>query len=243
MKHEPIVPLLAEALEAHGGIERWRGRTGLTSTIVTGGRLWGLKGVDLPPIPRTVTTDFHRQRASFLPFGEPDWTMVWTPQRVVIQEASNVIAERSDPRASFAGHGFDTPWDALHLAYFNGYAMWTYHAVPFLLAEPGYDVREIEPVVDRGSFLRGLSVRFPQDVHSHTREQRFYFGSDGLLFRHDYEVDVWAGTASAHYSTDYVDVDGLLFPTRRRVHPREADGTVRRDFSTVEIDLSDYVLR
>ena len=37
-------PLLAEALEAHGSIERWRNLRGLSCTIVTGGRLWGLKG-------------------------------------------------------------------------------------------------------------------------------------------------------------------------------------------------------
>jgi len=33
-------PLLAEALEARGGIDRWRNLKGLSSTIETGGRLW-----------------------------------------------------------------------------------------------------------------------------------------------------------------------------------------------------------
>lgn len=241
MRHETSNTLLAEALEAHGGIERWRSCKGLSSTIVTGGRLWGLKGIDLPPIPRRVTTDFHRQWASFTPFGDPAWTMNWTPRRLVVQQASDIIAERDSPREAFAGHVFDTPWDPLHLAYFNGYAMWTYHALPFVLAEPGYDVREVEPIVDDGMRLRGLSVRFPESVHSHTREQRFYFGSDGLLRRHDYEVDVWAGTAAAHYLSDYVDSEGFRFPTKRRVHRREADGSVLRDVDIVTIDLSEYV--
>jgi hypothetical protein len=237
------VPLLSEALDAHGGLDRWRARKGLSSTIVTGGGLWALKGIDLPPIPRTAITDFHRQWTAMTPFGEDGWTMIWTPQRIVIQQATDLIAERDNPRDAFAGHGFDTAWDPLHLAYFNGYAMWTYHALPFALGEPGYEVREIEPIVDEGKLLRGLAARFPADVHSHSREQRFYFGSDGLLARHDYEVDVWAGTAAAHYVSDYVEVEGLRFPTRRRVHPRGEDGTINPDVSVVEIDLSDYSLR
>ena len=32
-----INPLLAEVLEAHGGLERWRAFDGLSSTIVSGG--------------------------------------------------------------------------------------------------------------------------------------------------------------------------------------------------------------
>jgi hypothetical protein len=243
MKSEAIVPLLAEILEAHGGFERWRGFKRLSSTIVTGGALWGLKGIDLPPTPRSVTTELHRQWASFMPFGEDDWTMTWTPERVVIQQASDVIAERYEPRKAFEGHSFDTPWDPLHLAYFNGYAMWTYHALPFALGEPGYEVREIEAIVDQGEVLRGLGARFPEDVHSHCRDQRFYFGADRLLRRHDYEVDVWAGTAAAHYLSDYVEAGGLRLPSRRRVYPREADGSIRRDLETVTIDISDYAPR
>lgn len=243
MKHDSIVPLLAEVLEAHGGMDRFWSHRGLSSTIVTGGALWGIKGIEMPPTPRRVMTEFQRQWTAITPFGEEGWTMIWTPQRLMIQQATDLIADRSDPRQSFAGHGYDTPWDPLHLAYFNGYAMWTYHAFPFVIASPGYEVREIESIVDEGRLLRGLSVRLPSDVESHTREQRLYFGSDGLLRRHDYEVDVMAGTAASHYPSDYVEVEGLRFPTRRIVHPREADGNIRRDVTTVSIALSDYALR
>jgi hypothetical protein len=61
--------------------------------------------------------------------------------------------------------------------------------------------------------LRGLAVRFPEGVHSHTREQRFYFGSDGLLRRHDYEVDVWADTPAAHFLSDYPCRENRYRPT------------------------------
>jgi hypothetical protein len=87
-----------------------------------------------------------------------------------------------------------------------------------------------------------LSVRFPERVHSHTREQRFYFSSDGLLRRHDYEVEVWADVPAAHFLSDYVDVIGLKFPSRRTVFARRADGTPDLDFTLVTIELSDYTL-
>lgn len=236
--------LLAEAVEAHGGIDRWRTFKKLSSTIVSSGSLWSLKGIDMQPIPRVATTKIHQQWMSVTPFGQPDWTMMWLPDKVVVENgAGDVMAERESPREAFAGHAFDTPWDPLHLAYFNGYAMWTYHALPFVLARPGYQVVDVPSVDHDGETLRGLSARFPDGVHTHTQEQRFYFGADGLLRRHDYEVDVWAHTAAAHFLSDYVEVDGFKFPSKRRVHPRASDGTVQYGHDIVSVDMSDYVLR
>lgn len=239
-----INPLLAKALEAHGGLERWQAFSGLTSTIVSGGLLWGLKGIDMQPIPRVATTDFRRQRTSVTPFGDPDWTMTWVPEKVVIESSTKqVIAERENPRDAFTGHEYNTPWDPLHLAYFNGYAMWSYHALPFVLSQPGYGVTEIAPVVQDGKTLRVLRVRFPEGVYSHTREQRLYFGDDLLLCRQDYDVDVWASTSAAHMITDYVNVDGLRLPTKRRVHPRAPDRSFDSSVDIVTIDMSNYALR
>jgi hypothetical protein len=36
------------------------------------------------------------------------------------------VEELLQPRESFKGHAVDTPWTRLQLAYFVGYAMWTY---------------------------------------------------------------------------------------------------------------------
>ncbi|VWX51162.1 hypothetical protein [Novosphingobium sp. 9U] len=244
MSGQPANRLLAEALEAHGGLDRWRKLEGLSSTIVSGGQLWGIKGVAMPPIPRSATTEFRRQWMSVTPFGEPDWTMTWLPERVVIDASDgSVIAERDQPRDAFAGHGYDTPWDPLHLAYFNGYAMWLYHSAPFILAEPGYRVTDLAPIEHEGETLRGISALFPADVHTHSREQHFYFANNGLLRRHEYHVDVWAGTNAAHMLSDYVEVDGFQLPTRRRVYPRNPDGSLQADVNIVAVDQSDYAYR
>lgn len=236
-----VNPLLAEALEAHGGHTRWRQARGLSSTIVSGGELWRIKGVEMPPIPRRATTEFHRQWMSVTPFGEPNWKMTWVPERVVIEDqAGALVAERDQPREAFFGHSYDTPWDPLHLAYFNGYAMWLYHAAPFVLAEPGYEVGDLAPIEDEGETLLGIRVRFPEGVHSHSREQHFYFGEDRLLRRHEYHVDVWVGTNAAHMLSDYAEVEGFQLPTRRRVYPRNPDGSLQAKLIIVEVDLSNY---
>lgn len=238
----PSLSLLKETLDAHGGYDRWRRHTGLASTIVSGGRLWEIKGAKASPTPRRVTSEFGRQWTRVKPFGAPDWTMVWEPQHIEITDGQGtVLAQRDNVRDS-VDRSYHAPWDPLDLAYFNGYAMWTYHAFPFALAEPGYEAREIEPIAQEGERLRGLAVRLPEAIHSHTREQRFYFGADGLLRRHDYEVDVWADTPAAHFLSEYVEVSGLRFPRRRDVFLRLPDGRPDLDFNLVFIDLSDYTL-
>jgi hypothetical protein len=236
------IPLLNEAIEAHGGADRWRQFRGVASTILTGGRLWEIKGANVIGTPRRATSEFRRQWTRVAPFGNPDWTMTWLPEHVEITDSKGaIIAQRDHGRDAF-DLSYDAPWDPLNLAYFNGYAMWTYHAVPFVFAEPGYEARAIEPIAHEGKMLRGLAIRFPDGVHSHSREQRFYFGADGLLRRHDYEVDVWADTPAAHFLSDYVDVNGLKFPRRRAVFPRRPDGTPDLNVTLVSIELSDYTL-
>lgn len=233
--------LLAEMLEAHGG-DRWRGAEGVSCTIVTGGGLWSLKGTPIAPVPRRATSTFRRQYTRISPFGEPDWTMAWTPQDVeVTNGASEIVAQRNDGREHF-DRSQDGRWDALNLAYFNGYAMWTYLATPFVFSETGYEVSEAPPVECDGERLRGVEILFPEHIHSHSRRQRYYVDADALLRRHDYAVDVWADNAAAHLVSDYVAVAGLTFPTRRRVYPRLPDGTVDMSFNTVSIDLSSYEL-
>jgi hypothetical protein len=101
-----------------------------------------------------------------------------------------VIESRDSPRTSFAGHVNETPWDQLHAAYFNGYALWTYLTQPFLYAYPGFVTDEIEPWEENGETWRRLKVIFPDNIASHAREQITYFGADGLMRRHDYAVDV-----------------------------------------------------
>mgnify|MGYP001392129888 CR=1 FL=1 len=64
-----------------------------------------------------------------------------------------------------------TAWDIVQVAYFNGYARWTYLTTPFFMAMPGFHVTEIEPWKEGSEIWRGLRVRFPPSIASHSTEQ------------------------------------------------------------------------
>jgi hypothetical protein len=235
--------LLATVLDAHGGAERWHRFDRVAASVVSGGVLWAMKGIALDSAPRRMTSGFTRQWTRTEPFGDPDWHMTYQPERVVITTAAgDTIAEQLAPRETFDGHGWETAWTPLQLAYFNGYAMWTYYNLPFLLGEPGVETAEIPAVALDGRMLRGLRAEFSPGIHTHSPAQQFYFDEDGLLRRHDYAVDVAGGTRAAHFVSGYVDVQGLRLPTRRRVYLRNTDGTLATDSVLVSADLSDFEL-
>jgi hypothetical protein len=236
-----MTDLLHKVFAAHGGLDRWTSFEKVSATIASGGELWGMKGIKEDSTPRRVTADIRREWVSVAPAGNPDWRLTFTPERTVIEASDHsIIAERSHPRAAFANHTLNTPWDPLHRSYFTGYAMWTYLNTPFIMALPDFSVEEIAPWQEGDETWRVLRVTFPAAVESHCPVQEFYFGPDFLLRRHDYQVDVSGGFPAAQYVYDMVEADGIRFPAKRRAHPRRADGQPDRDRTYVRIDLSEY---
>lgn len=235
-----MLPLLANAIEAHGGLDRWNAHRRLTATMVTGGDLWALKGIDQDQAPRTIRIELHRERASVEPDGKPGQRIEFSPGRVAIVAADRrIIAMRDNPRAAFARHDMRTHWDRLHRAYFEGCALWTSMTTPFLLAMEGFDVREIEPRQEGAEVWRGLRATFPTEIATHSLEQDFYFGPDMLIRRHDYQVEISGNFPAAHYASEPVTVAGLTMPTRRRIYLRDADLMPLREELMVSIDLSE----
>ena len=187
-----------------------------------------------------VRVGLRREWASHSPFVEPGWRTSFEPHRVAIETSDgHVVEERLLPRDSFTDHGLDTPWDRLQLAYFAGYAMWTYLTTPFLFAMDGVSAEELPPWHENGEPWRRLKVTFPQGIATHSTVQTFYVGSDGLLKRHDYDADVLGGTPAAHYVHEYREISGILVPMKRRVVGRQADGIPAADPLIVTIDLSE----
>ena len=235
--------LLDAVLAAHGGLGRWRQFSAIEATIVSGGKLWEIKGQRQDPTPRRMTVALQREWASVQPFGAPDQKTDFTPERVAIEKFDGrVVAERSNPRASFAGHELTTPWDPLQRAYFNGYALWTYLTTPFFMTLSGFTVTEIDPIEDHSERWYGLQAHFPAAFASHSELQEFYFDSDFLLRRHDYRVDVAGGFAAIQYVYDIVEADGIKLPTKRRAYRCDADGRPMADELMVSIDVSDVRL-
>jgi len=153
-----------------------------------------------------------------------------------------VLEELLQPRTSFQGHTLETPWSDLQLAYFVGCAMWTYLNTPFLLVRPGVESEEVAPWQEAGETWRRLKVRFPSDIATHSTEQTLYFDRRGLRKRHDYEVEISGGTPAAHYVSDLKEFSGIVFPTKRRIFPRQPDGHSAPEPLVVSIDLDQFVL-
>ncbi len=186
----------------------------------------------------TVTTkDPH---AVLAPYPAPGRRGVFENGDVRIEtDDGRVVSERKNARAAFGGRR-NLWWDDLDLLYFGGYALWGYVGAPFIFARPGYEVEEIEPWSEGGERWPGLRVRFPEGVPAHSREQRFYFGPDGLLRRNDYTAEVFGGWAkAAHYCWDYRDFGGFKIPTRRAAMPRGLGGRPVRAIAMVKIAIDD----
>jgi hypothetical protein len=232
--------LLTRILEAHGGPDRWNQYKKVEATIVSGGGLFPLKGVPQDSSPRRMTVWLHEERSSVLPYGAPDQRTMFTPERVTVEKLDGtLVAERRAPRDSFAGHQMSTPWDALHRAYFNGYALWTYQTTPFLLAMDGVRVEETEAWREGTETWRVLRAYFPGSIETHSLVQDFFFGEDFMLRRQDYSVNIAGGFSAAQLISDYVTANGVRLPTRRRAYTRGPDRRPILDMLMVSIDLSE----
>jgi hypothetical protein len=236
---------LAEfAINAHGGLVRWKSFRSVSADLVQGGGFWGLKGKAGALEKVNVKADLTREWASHSPFLAADQRSIFEPpQRVAIEKKDGtVVQELLSPRDSFKGHTLETHWSDLQLAYFVGCAMWTYLNTPFLLAMPGVGAEELEPWKEKGETWRRLKVNFPRSIVTHSTVQTLYFDQRGLLKRHDYDVEIAGGTSGAHYVDDFVEVSGMLFPTKRRIFPRQPDGKSLSEPLVISIDLDEIRL-
>ena len=179
--------LLNDIIESHGGAKKWNQFSKIEAEIVSGGKLFELKGVPQDPTPRQMTVWMREQRASVYPFGGADQKSNFSPGRVAIEKLDGkVVAERNGIPSEIHEHLKAPQWDPLDRAYFNGYAMWTYLTTPFFMLRPELKVSEIEALEEGGEMWKGLSVTFPSNFSTHSSVQNFYFGKDNLIRRHDY---------------------------------------------------------
>ncbi len=231
--------LLELAIAAHGGLERWQQVKTLNAHIAVGGGMWGLKGWLGVLADAQVLIDPHRQYTQYNPFIEAGQHSVWqTGLTMIMNDTTGIQQKREQPRKSFEGHTLMTQWDAQHLAYFTGYAMWTYLTTPFLFKLPGFQIKEGKPWQEDIETWRRLHVTFPTNIESHCREQVFYFDEKtSILRRHDYSVDIMGGTTSANYALEPETFGGLVIPTKRRVYMIGKGNQPIRDSVPVAIDF------
>jgi hypothetical protein len=236
-----MTEILDLAITAHGGLDRFNRFSSVTAKLHQGGVLWTLKGKPTVLEDCSVKVDLNRERVSHWPFAPTQNRSVFTPDRVIIESPKALVVEELlEPRQSFDGYAMETHWSDPQVAYFAGYTMWTYLTSPFILKRPGVAVQEIDTWKENGEEWRRLHVRFPDDIATHSTEQTFYFDRQGLLVRHDYEVDIQGRNAAARYLSNYVNADGIVMPGKMRIYPRGADNMPLPDPLIVSVDLSDF---
>ena len=80
-------------------------------------------------------------------------------------------------------------------------------------------------------------------IDTHNRLQYYSFDSNNLLVQHDYDADVLGGAPASNQAAAYREFRGLLFPTRRRVTSRGADGAAGIGPILVSIDFGQITVR
>jgi hypothetical protein len=229
--------LLEFAIDAHGGLERWNHLSWIAADLSVKGAIWHVKGK--PDFLNNIRIEapLHAQRLMTHLVGQ-NKRFIFTPSRVTLEdENGHLIEARNDPRSAFRGQSYETPWDDLHVAYFDSYALWTYLTIPFLYAHPTFVTEELTPWQENGEEWRRLKAFFPLMIASHCQEQVSYFGPDGLLRRHEYVVDIMGGARGMNYAYDYRNVDGIMVPMRRRVHGFDDEKRKILDPVLVAIDI------
>jgi hypothetical protein len=212
--------LLDEVFEAYGGTAPWDAARRVEARARSGGFLLRSRVPGSRFADYRLTVELGEERTVLDPFPEPGVRGVFERGSARLERGDGeVLASRAEPRRAFfgrAGLRRNLRWDPLDATYFAGYAMWNYLSFPRLLARGDVAVHELEP----WQGLRRLQAEFAAGLDTHSPRQTFYFDARGLLVRHDYVADVvgrWA--RAAHLCAGHVTVDGLVFPTRRRVLP------------------------
>jgi hypothetical protein len=241
-RNTPMNELLDLAVKAHGGLERWKKVKSIKVAASITGAIWFIKGKG-DVLKNVVLTSETKTERLTVDFPGQDKRFLFEPRRAVTLKTDGTIIEaRDNPAKSFEGQQLETPWDDIHVTYFAGEAMWTYLNIPFLYTRNGFTTEEIASIQVEGEKWRRLKATFPDDVKSHNREQISCFGPDGLLRRHDYTVDILGGAKGLNYASDYRNVDGIVFPTKRRVYAYEGDYQPVKDPVLVAIDMGQITL-
>ncbi|MGY3604765.1 MULTISPECIES: hypothetical protein [unclassified Bradyrhizobium] len=229
--------LLDDALDACGGLERWRRLKRFTVHLSIDGALFSRIGNAGRLKDMVMEGSTEVQTLQFTGFTAPDRCGLFQPDWVAIQSLQGeILRSCGDPQTAFSDHHEEMPWDDLRLAYFCGLSLWNCLTTPFLLAQPEIETEELPPWNTGGQIWRRLRALFPPTIVTHSREQIFYFDSDGLQRRLDYEA---VGTPIAHLTWAHQKFNDIVIPTLRRCLSRQPGGTLVTKPALIDIEIFD----
>ena len=80
-------------------------------------------------------------------------------------------------------------------------------------------------------------MTFPPSNANHNPDQVFYYDERFMLRRMDYSPEVTGSPPIAQYTHDPKTFDGFVFPTRRLMHRRDADGVADQSVALLTFDI------
>jgi len=136
-----MIPLLKLAIEAHGGLERWRQVHGIDLKLTIGGGLWELKGLPQGLVDVALHVEPAERLVTITPFGQEGAAGYFTADRVWIQKPrGDVVQERSAPRRCAPQKPRTTSGDTLFQLVF--------------MMQTAQDVLNCDPTIARQSMSR-----------------------------------------------------------------------------------------
>ncbi len=227
-----------KAIAAYGGRKLWENAQTLETEISASGLAFTLKR---RPFFRhaSMVLDVHRPFSTLTPIGRNPGIMgVLDGLDVRLEnKEGRVLSERRNARDYFQIGRRLFSWDDLDMSYFANYASWNYFTLPVLLMCQEIEWKELEP--------GWLEARFPDEIPTHSRVQRFRFDREtGLLIQHDYTADIISPlTAASNVVLQHAhNSAGLVYPSIRRVTPKGPKGKPLGGPVLIHLEIHDFRL-
>lgn len=206
-----------QVMEAHGGWRAWESLGAVKIEVDhVGGLLWRAKGAGrtFPPPHRFEVTP-RRQSVTFPSWPSRSATTCFESGSVAIDGDKALPPLTPSGRLLFDGAKPWTAWTPPMAAYFVGYSMANYHALPFLIA-----FCELHSFRIRARGGATWKLKLPNGLDAHARLLTVIADPDGRLSTLRYNADVVGRLPRVvHAMSDWYTVRGVRFPRRRVVRP------------------------
>ncbi len=188
-----------------------------------------------------IVGETRDQRVMIAPFPDSAHYATWEPHRATIEKTDGrVVLERSGLVSPFDGQERGTTWEPFQALQYTSATSWNWFVSPFIFARPDFVNEEIEPWKENGALWRRLRVTYPGSIVTYCRQQTFFFDDAGLLWRVDYSDGFLGGEAAVQYVSGYVEYDGIMVATRRRVYVGNVAGSLTPEEIWMAMDVANF---
>lgn len=234
--------LLADVLQASGGMDMWQQLRKFTVHMSIGGVLCASKCHAARLKHIVVEGSTREQSVEITGFTAPDRRALYRPACVVLQGSDGeLLNERHATPAQFRQQCKSSTWDELQLAHYCGCLIWNYVTMPFVLAEIDVNAEALEATTADADAWRRMKVRFPPRIVTHSTEQTFFVDRQTLLRRRVYAAEHEDQTEVAQLFSGHQSFSGILVPALCRIVRTGIGGTVLAERPLVDMEIFDAV--